>query len=105
MTDQHNAWFLGMAFPFTIPSAVGSHDVPHKPRWRRPVDKDISYPRECLPTWMTKTTRPAQGYLPIEHSAVGLACRVKLFDIARGLPQRIEGQYRRHWSFTLALWN
>ena len=111
MIDQHNAWFLGMAFPFTIPSAVGSHDVPHKPRWRRPEDKDISYPRECLPTWMTKRTRTTktthspQVRLDIEHAAVGPACRVKLFDITRGLPQRIEGQYRRHWGFTPALWN
>ena len=87
MTDQHHAWFLGMAFPFTIPSAVGSHDVPHKPRWRRPEDKDIIYPRECLDTWMTSVTRPAQDRLPSEHAAVGTACEVKLFDITRGLPQ------------------
>ena len=30
---------------------------------------------------------------------------VRLFDVARGLPQRIEGQYRRNWSFAPALWN
>ena len=30
---------------------------------------------------------------------------MKLFDIARGLPQRIEGQFRRHWGFAPALWN
>ena len=30
---------------------------------------------------------------------------MKLFDLTRGLPQRIEGQYRRHWGFTPALWN
>ena len=79
MTDQHHAWFLGMAFPFTIPSAVGSHDVPHKPRWRRPEDQDVAYPRECLDTWMTSITRPAQDHLPSEHAAVGTACQVKLF--------------------------
>ena len=28
-----------------------------------------------------------------------------LFDLTRGLPQRIEGQYRRHWGFAPALWN
>ena len=105
MIDQHNAWFLGMAFPFTIPSAVGSHDVPHKPRWRRSEDKDVIYPKEFLDTWMTSVTRPAQHQLPSEHAAVGTACEVKLFDITRGLPQRVEGQYRRHWGFTPALWN
>ena len=25
--------------------------------------------------------------------------------MTRGLPQRIEGQYRRRWGITLALWN
>ena len=30
---------------------------------------------------------------------------VKLMDITRGLPQRIEGQFRRSWSFAPALWN
>ena len=33
------------------------------------------------------------------------ACEVKLFDLTRGLPQRIEGQYRRHWGFLPGLWN
>ena len=35
----------------------------------------------------------------------GGAARVSLFDITRGLPQRIEGNYRRHWAFAPALWN
>ena len=43
--------------------------------------------------------------MPDAHFAMGPACRVKLFDIARGLPQRGEGQYRRHWGFAPALWN
>ena len=30
---------------------------------------------------------------------------MRFFDITRGFPQRIEGQYRRHWVFTPALWN
>ena len=30
-TDQHNAWYLGTAFPYTLPSAVGGYDVPYKP--------------------------------------------------------------------------
>ena len=33
------------------------------------------------------------------------AAEVKLFDITRGLAQRIEGQFRRHWSLIPALWN
>ena len=30
---------------------------------------------------------------------------VKLFDLTRGLPQRIEGQFRRARGFVPALWN
>ena len=30
---------------------------------------------------------------------------VKLFDLVRGLPQRVEAQFRRHWSFTPGLYN
>ena len=40
MVDQFKPWYLGMAFPFTLPSAVGSYDVPSKPRWRRPEDSE-----------------------------------------------------------------
>ena len=40
-----------------------------------------------------------------QQRLVGPACKVQLFDITRGLPQRIEGQYRRHWGFTPAIWN
>ena len=39
---------------------------------------------------------------PNHKGGVGL---VKLFDVTRGLPQRIEGQYRRNWSLAPALWN
>ena len=105
MVDQHNAWILGMAFPFTIPSAVGSYDVPRKPRWRRPEDDDVPLPRNCLTSWIHALSEPQQYRLPVEHALVGTACPVKLSDITRGLPQRIEGQFRRHWSFTPALWN
>ena len=31
--------------------------------------------------------------------------RVKLYDVTRGLPRRIEAQYRRHWAFVPGLWN
>ena len=41
MMDQYLPWYIGMAFPFIIPSAVGGYDVPHKPRWRRPEDDDV----------------------------------------------------------------
>ena len=40
-----------------------------------------------------------------KHSEVGPACRVKLLDITRSLPQRIEGQFRQHWGFAPAVWN
>ena len=50
-----------------------------------------------LRTWLQKLGK--------EHGTVGPACKVSLFDLTRGLPQRIESQYRRHWGFTLALWN
>eukprot|EP00959_Pyramimonas_sp_CCMP1952_P010605 222310-Pyramimonas_sp.AAC.1 len=35
---------------------------------------------------------------------MGPATTVRLFDLTRGLPQRIEGQFRRTWGFA-ALWN
>ena len=102
MYNQHLPWYLGMAFPFTLPSAVGGYDVPYQPRWRRPEDDDLPENRAKLVSWMASAD--ASSSLSA-HQAVGPACAVKLFDITRGLPQRIEGQYRRHWSFTPALWN
>jgi hypothetical protein len=95
--DQFKAWYLGMAHPFTMPLAVGGYDVPHEPRWRRPEDDDIPFPRSRCSNWMPKAMA--------KHSEVGPACRVKLFDITRSLPQRIEGQFRRHWGFAPAVWN
>ena len=35
MTSQHQPWYLGMAFLFILPLAVGGYDVDNKPRWRR----------------------------------------------------------------------
>jgi hypothetical protein len=66
-----------MAFPFTIPVAVGSYDVKGKDKWRRgkPCEEDFE------------------------------ANEVLLSDITRSLPQRIEGQFRRHWGFVPATWN
>ena len=104
MVDQHLPWYLGSAFPFTLPSAVGGYDVPHKPRWRRPEDEDLPEPRAFFENWLTGGESMKEKK-PGIHSYVGPACKVQLFDITRGLPQRIEGQYRRHWGFTPALWN
>ena len=33
------------------------------------------------------------------------AAPVKLEDLVKGLPRRVEAQFRRHWWFILALWN
>ena len=51
MTKQHVPWYLGMAFPFTLPCAVGGYDVPQHSRWRRPEEEDIPWPRSCFPSW------------------------------------------------------
>ena len=91
MISQFLPWYIGMAHPFTLPLAVGGYDVPYQPRWRRPENDDIPKPRAILASCL--------------YSRVGPACKVQLFDIARGLPQRIEGQFRRHWGLTPALWN
>ena len=40
-----------------------------------------------------------------KHCRIGDACTVELFDLVKGLSQRIEGQFRRDWSFVPALWN
>ena len=103
LTNQFDPWYLGMAFPFTLPSAVGGYDVPQKSRWRRPEDTDIANPRVAMHAW-EGTTNSTSNWIQTQ-CRVGPACRVKLFDITRGLPQRIEGQFRRHWGFAPALWN
>ena len=100
MTKQHVPWYLGMAFPLTLPCAVGGYDVPQCSRWRRPEDGDIPLPRSTLAAWSSQEI-PSWS----DHSIVGPACKVRLFDLTRGLPQRIESQFRRHWGFTPALWN
>ena len=51
LTNQFDPWYLGMAFPFTLPSAVGGYDVPQKSRWRRPEDTDIANPRVAMHAW------------------------------------------------------
>ena len=81
-----------MAHPFTLPLAVGGYDLPQQARWRRPEDDIIPEPRVGMTDW-------------IDTDTVGPSCRVLLFDLAKSLPQRIEGQYRRHWGLAPGLWN
>ena len=71
MTNQHTAWYLGMAFPFTLPRAVGGYDVPNRPRWRRPETKDLPTPRSILHSWLEPSVGVAQRKLPNAHFAVG----------------------------------
>ena len=105
MTYQHTGWYLGMAFPFALPRAVGGYDPPDQPRWRRPEAKDLPTPRALLHSWLQRYVGLAPRKLPNQHFAMGSAAEVKLFDLTRSLPQRIEAQFRRHWGFVPALWN
>jgi len=94
LTDQFQPQYLGLAYPFTLPLAVGGYDVPGKPRWRRPDEKRLS----------------EQGAVLLDDPFFNLqiqtsAAEVKLFDITRSLPRRIEAQFRRHWNFVPGLWN
>ncbi|MGB1651983.1 MAG: hypothetical protein ACPHEP_13215, partial [Acidimicrobiales bacterium] len=97
MLDQHHPRYLGFANPFTMPVAVGGYDVDGKERWRRPTasDLDPSIGRGKL----RLTTEHFRSQEQVEAS------RVLLYDVVRGMPRRIEGQYRRHWSFVPSLWN
>ena len=96
MADQHKPQYLGMAFPFTLPAAVGGYDVAgQKSRWRRPNESEAAeFGDPNLKEWWYSDQSPETA-----------AAEVKLFDITRSLPQRIEGQFRRHWSFVPGLWN
>ena len=88
-----------MAFPFTIPSAVGNYDIKGQPRWRRPDVEHVDYRiallearTEELPRWY-----PRQGQKA--------AAEVDIFDIVHGLSQRVEAQFQRDWSFLPSIWN
>ena len=73
---QFRPQYIGMVHPYTLPIAVGGYDIPGQKRWRRPelnMDALGEYQKD-----------------PHQTGSVGL---VKLFDVTRGLPQRIEGQY------------
>ena len=97
-----------MAFPYTLPCAVGGYDLPHRGLWRRPEDRHLPTHenREHLSEmWSPLPSRSAQKKLPSLCSTVGPACAVQLRDLVHGLSQRIEGQFRRHWGFIPAVWN
>ena len=100
MMDQFHPQYLGLAHPFTLPVAVGGYDIPgRKERWRRPLQAQL-----------TPSATPGSGGLRLENAYFKAQqqvepARVKLFDITRGLPSRVEAQYRRHWSFVPGLWN
>ena len=96
-----------MAFPYTLPSAVGGYDstqAGEEKSWRRPTADSFSWPPPQSLNWLTGKKRSLSRSLE-EHREILPSCKVKLFDITRGSPQRIEGQYRRHWSFAPAMWN
>ena len=99
------AWYLGMAFPFTLLHAVGGYDVPDRPRWRRPEHKDLSTPRRSSPNWLQLQVGIALRKLPDEHLSIRPAPTVQLSDLTRGLVQCMEGQLRRSWGFTPTIWN
>ena len=81
-----------MAHPCTLPLAVGVYDLPQQARWRRPEDDTIPEPRVGMCDWIATDT-------------VGPSRRVLLCDLAKSLPQRIEGQYRRRWGLAPGLWH
>ena len=92
MVNQHRPEYLGFANPFTMPVAVGGYDFPGQDgsRWRRPTAEDAKLHMKT--DWFRGQLQSA-------------AAEVKLFDITRGMPRRIEGQYIRHWAFVPSLWN
>ena len=42
MLSQFHPQYLGMAFPYTLPCAVGGIDIEGQERWRRPTTADIT---------------------------------------------------------------
>ena len=73
---QFRPQYIGMVHPYTLPKAVGGYDVPGEPRWRRP---ELNF----------HNLQPPPG----QSLSTGNAGLVKLFDLTRGLPQRIEGNF------------
>ena len=104
-TIPDGAWYLGMAFPFTLLHAVGGYDVSDRPRLRRPEHKDLPTPRRTSPNWLQPQVGIALRKLPDEHLSIGPAPTVQLSDLTRGLAQCMEGQFRRSWGYTPTIWN
>ena len=77
MEDQHTAWYLGMAFPYTMPLAVGGYDVPDAPRWRRPESSNLPTPRALLKDWLVPAVSLAQRKTNSQHFAMGPSATVK----------------------------
>ena len=71
---QFRPQYIGMVHPYTLPIAVGGYDVPGQKRWRRP-----------------ELNLNAHEEYQADSSRSGSVGLVKLFDVTRGLPQRIEG--------------
>ena len=102
MLEQHLPWYLGMAMPYTLPIAVGGFDLEGMPRWRRPTWEEV----ECYQRYGCPAQERTPHFSPFDGEKNEVeAAQAKLFDVTRGLAQRIEGQYRRHWSFVPGLWN
>ena len=102
MLSQHHPQYLGFANPFTLPVAVGGYDMSGKKRWRRPINSVLEEERDA-----TNTSRqPLHLETSLFRSQLQVEpAKVKLYDVTRGMPRRIEGQYRRHWAFVPTLWN
>jgi len=99
MLDQYLPQYLGYAHPFTMPVAAGGYDVKGKRRWRRP-DICQLWDDEGQPIDRLTLQEP---YLQDQPQVA--AAKVKLFDLTRTMPRRIEAQYRRHWAYVPGLWN
>ena len=98
MMSQFVPQYIGMAFAFTQPAAVGGYDLPGQDRWRRPSAETIEAENSAEDQQMHCPHWDALQ----DHTA---AARVDLHDFVKGMAQRVEGQYRRHWSYIPALWN
>ena len=80
-------------------------------------DLKIETGSELIDQWKTEylcTAMPFTLALPVGgHDVKGKArwrrpkdaAEVELLDLVRGLPRRVEAQFRRHWAFVPALWN
>ena len=100
MMNQFHPQYIGMAHPYTWPAAVGGPDIPGHERWRRPDEGDKC---DLLPH--IPRTQRALLWPQIESAHVVGGAFVRIFDITRSMSQRIEGQFRRNWSFIPGLWN